>query len=276
MPPAVAALCSRSSKRCAFVAVASLNPSTRSVRARDRKDDVPSQERRRRERRERRRKTRKKDLAAELEDDGAARRVRSDPAGATAATLEAMAARADVIYQAPVADATFLGVPDFLVRRDDGSYAIWDAKLSRRAAPNHVMQLCCYAELLGASGRRVDAAGLVLGGGDPLAGPGSGCGGESMFETSATGTAPSTHEQVLQARVREGVPVGVAREPLTPREQLPAPEFGDGPTAGARSVQSTSTVSYIIAIMQLVVLVGILQRNCTFTTTIHIHFFKKG
>ena len=99
---------------------------------------------------------------------GAARRVRGDPAGATAATLEAMAARADVIYQAPVADATFLGVPDFLVRRDDGSYAIWDAKLSRRAAPNHVMQLCCYAELLGASGRRIDAAGLVLGGGDPL------------------------------------------------------------------------------------------------------------
>ena len=27
--------------------------------------------------------------------------------------------------------------------------------------------------------------------------------------------------------------------------------------------------------MQLVVLVGILQRNCTFTTTMHIHFFKK-
>ena len=99
---------------------------------------------------------------------GAARRVRGDPAGATAATLEAMAARADVIYQAPVADATFLGVPDFLVRRDDGSYAIWDAKLSRRAAPNHVMPLCCYAELLGENARRIDAAGLVLGGGDPL------------------------------------------------------------------------------------------------------------
>mgnify|MGYP003312890353 CR=1 FL=1 len=39
---------------------------------------------------------------------------------------------------------------------------------SRRAAPNHVMQLCCYAELLGENGRRIDAAGLVLGGGDPL------------------------------------------------------------------------------------------------------------
>ncbi|KAH8058362.1 ATP-dependent 5'-3' RNA helicase [Aureococcus anophagefferens] len=88
---------------------------------------------------------------------GAARRVRGDPAGATAATLEAMESRADVIYQAPVADATFLGVPDFLVRLDDGSYAIWDAKLSRRASPNHVMQLCAPRQ-----GRRRRLGGAAL------------------------------------------------------------------------------------------------------------------
>ena len=90
------------------------------------------------------------DLSAEARGDALAQRA--------LVTAEAIRERPDVIYQAPVADATFLGVPDFLVRRDDGSYAIWDAKLSRRAAPNHVMQLCCYAELLGASGRRIDAA----------------------------------------------------------------------------------------------------------------------
>ena len=43
---------------------------------------------------------------------------------------------------------------DFLVREDvpsnlgDYSYQVWDAKLSKSIKPEHILQLCCYAEML--------------------------------------------------------------------------------------------------------------------------------
>ena len=59
----------------------------------------------------------------------------------------------------------FFGVADFLVREPaSGGYTVWDAKLSRHARPQHALQLCCYAEMLGAQqGAPVERVGLILG-----------------------------------------------------------------------------------------------------------------
>lgn len=52
----------------------------------------------------------------------------------------------DFIYQAYLADGDWQGFADFLERRQDGSYEPVDAKLARSARPEHVLQLCFYAE----------------------------------------------------------------------------------------------------------------------------------
>jgi uncharacterized protein len=60
-----------------------------------------------------------------------------------------LAGEADVIYQAYLADGDWQGFADFLERREDGSYEPVDAKLARAARPEHVLQLCFYAEQIG-------------------------------------------------------------------------------------------------------------------------------
>ena len=50
-----------------------------------------------------------------LDLSGASRAVRRDPRSATAATAAALRSGAELIYQPPLADALFVGVPDFLV-----------------------------------------------------------------------------------------------------------------------------------------------------------------
>jgi uncharacterized protein len=52
----------------------------------------------------------------------------------------------DYLYQAYLADGDWQGFADFLERREDGSYEPVDAKLARAAKPEHVLQLCFYAE----------------------------------------------------------------------------------------------------------------------------------
>ena len=87
------------------------------------------------------------------------------------ATRAALTQRPTVIYQAPLAGNGFYGVADFLVRINEtsdgtetGRYMVWDAKLGRHPRPSHVLQLCCYSEMLSQlQDAPVHYAGLILG-----------------------------------------------------------------------------------------------------------------
>ncbi|MGC0141397.1 MULTISPECIES: TM0106 family RecB-like putative nuclease [unclassified Pseudactinotalea] len=85
-------------------------------------------------------------------------------ADAQARTLEVLADGADVVFQASFFDGSFHGRADFLVRADDGRYAVWDSKLARRAKTEALLQLAAYADQLIAAGVPVaPMATLVLG-----------------------------------------------------------------------------------------------------------------
>lgn len=71
------------------------------------------------------------------------------------ATVEAMQAGQDVIYQGAFLSGRWHGYSDFLLKRDDVSssfgnfaYDVADTKLARTAKPKHVLQLCVYADML--------------------------------------------------------------------------------------------------------------------------------
>lgn len=70
------------------------------------------------------------------------------------ATIAAMQAGRAVIYQGVLASGQFAGRSDFLVKvpgkskLGDFHYEVWDTKLSKKAKPYFVVQLCCYAEML--------------------------------------------------------------------------------------------------------------------------------
>ena len=72
------------------------------------------------------------------------------------ATVAAMQAGAQVIYQAVLYDGRRLGFADFLRRVEGPSelgawgYEVWDTKLARTAKASAVLQLCFYSDLLGA------------------------------------------------------------------------------------------------------------------------------
>jgi len=65
---------------------------------------------------------------------------------------EALRAHTPVLYQALLQDDDFAGRPDFLVLRhgtcDDAWHEPVEAKLARRPKPEHLLQLCVYADLL--------------------------------------------------------------------------------------------------------------------------------
>ncbi|AMA10676.1 TM0106 family RecB-like putative nuclease [Picosynechococcus sp. PCC 73109] len=71
-------------------------------------------------------------------------------------TRQAIAASVDVIIQAALESAPFLGFSDFLVKvpgeslLGDYHYAVWDTKLASSVKPTFLMQLCCYGEMLAA------------------------------------------------------------------------------------------------------------------------------
>src|SRR5262249_34106213 len=70
-----------------------------------------------------------------------------DPEQALELTEQAIGeAKYEVIYQPFLADGEWRGFADFLERRSDGSYEPVDTKLARAARPEHVLQLCFYAE----------------------------------------------------------------------------------------------------------------------------------
>ncbi|HUG42469.1 MAG TPA: TM0106 family RecB-like putative nuclease [Longimicrobiales bacterium] len=91
-----------------------------------------------------------------------------------AASLAAMRAGADVVYQAALYDGTWVGKADFLVRVDTPSelgawsYEVVDTKLAREAKGGALLQVLLYAELLAkAQGRPPERVHLALGGPEP-------------------------------------------------------------------------------------------------------------
>ncbi len=87
------------------------------------------------------------------------------------ATREAIAAEREVIYQAALARDGFAGFADFLVRDPaTGLFEVWDTKLSRKARPYFLVQLCAYADMLEAiQGIRPGRVRVVLGTGETRA-----------------------------------------------------------------------------------------------------------
>lgn len=65
-----------------------------------------------------------------------------------AATLAAIASKAPLIYQGAFADERWMGLPDYLLRRDDARYEPEDAKLAHKPKVEHVLQLALYGELI--------------------------------------------------------------------------------------------------------------------------------
>ena len=77
------------------------------------------------------------------------------------------AGEVDVVYQAYLTDGTWRGFADFLERTPDGAYEPVDTKLARTAKPEHVLQLCFYAEQLERiGGRAPERVHLELGSGE--------------------------------------------------------------------------------------------------------------
>jgi len=81
----------------------------------------------------------------------------SQAADRHAATIKAMTAGREVIYQAKLRDEQFAGYADFLIRVEGTSklgsyhYEPWDTKLALKPKPYVLIQLACYADLLNAT-----------------------------------------------------------------------------------------------------------------------------
>ena len=63
-------------------------------------------------------------------------------------SIAALRSGAGVVFQASFFDGTFHGRSDFLVRTDDGSYAVWDTKLARHAKVGALLQVAAYGDQL--------------------------------------------------------------------------------------------------------------------------------
>ncbi|CAN5139289.1 TM0106 family RecB-like putative nuclease [soil metagenome] len=86
-------------------------------------------------------------------------------AAAATATMQAIADRAPVVYQAAMFDGRFLGFADFLILEDD-RYRVADTKLALSAKVEALLQLAAYADTLARAGVPVhDEAELILGNG---------------------------------------------------------------------------------------------------------------
>lgn len=94
-----------------------------------------------------------------------------DMVAAHEATVAAMRAGADVIYQAALFDGRWHGYADFLLRVDAQTtfgthgYEVADAKLARHVRPEALLQTCAYADLLtSVQGRPPERVHVALGG----------------------------------------------------------------------------------------------------------------
>ncbi|MCM3553899.1 TM0106 family RecB-like putative nuclease [Janibacter melonis] len=87
------------------------------------------------------------------------------PAGYAAGMQQTLQLMADpavrVIHQACVYDGDFLGFVDFLIREDDGSWVVVDAKLARSESVTALLQTGAYAEVLGEAVAALDGVRLA-------------------------------------------------------------------------------------------------------------------
>ena len=74
-------------------------------------------------------------------------------------SMGALRSGADVVFQAAFFDGQFHGRSDFLVRRPDGSYAVFDTKLARHAKVTALLQLAAYGDQLLKAGIRAGSGG---------------------------------------------------------------------------------------------------------------------
>src|SRR5439155_25482241 len=92
---------------------------------------------------------------------------REDSAKAWRITLEAIKAGHDIIYQARLELAPFIGFADFLFRVPDRKgpfYEVCDTKLAHSVKPYYLVQLCAYGEMLRAiQGELPERVRVVLG-----------------------------------------------------------------------------------------------------------------
>jgi predicted RecB family nuclease len=70
----------------------------------------------------------------------------------SAQTLQALAVKKKVVFQATFFDGEFQGFADFLVLTDEGEYAVYDTKLARKAKITALIQLAAYADQLQKNG----------------------------------------------------------------------------------------------------------------------------
>jgi predicted RecB family nuclease len=82
----------------------------------------------------------------------------------TKLTKEALESQKPVVFQGTFFDGAFQGFADFLVIQDDGSYAVYDTKLARKAKITALVQIAAYADQLNKMGIPVSRqAHLILG-----------------------------------------------------------------------------------------------------------------
>ncbi|MEY3406303.1 MAG: hypothetical protein RLZZ556_375 [Actinomycetota bacterium] len=82
----------------------------------------------------------------------------------TQLTKDALESKRKVVFQGTFFDGVFQGFADFLVLQEDGSYAVFDTKLARRAKITALVQIAAYADQLTKLGIPVSPqAHLILG-----------------------------------------------------------------------------------------------------------------
>jgi predicted RecB family nuclease len=90
----------------------------------------------------------------EIEPDGSVAERGEQVRAAAAATIDALEAGADVVYQATFFDGRWVGYADFLLRVEvpsalgPWSYEVADTKLARHVKGSAVLQICSYVEQL--------------------------------------------------------------------------------------------------------------------------------
>lgn len=87
------------------------------------------------------------------------------------ATVDAIDREVDVVFQAALQSGQFRGFADFLIKKSTSSgqsyYEVWDTKLSSTIKPAHIIQLCCYTDILiTANAFKPDSFVVVLGSGE--------------------------------------------------------------------------------------------------------------
>ena len=87
-------------------------------------------------------------------------------------TAAAVKDQVEVIFQARLTKGDFSGMADFIILGEPDvegvrRYEIHDTKLASKAKPYHIMQLCCYAEMLESiTGYLPERIAVILGNGD--------------------------------------------------------------------------------------------------------------